>query len=812
MAQCQELLHDWATSYRGRDWHEPRPQYLQAGYLQLLEESRDFAGLTAHVLDPHRQRYLVFTARASLALAELDLVVRSVEEIDGSADALDVLARVAVSREFLLRYTETVPRELLRACARLGEVGRARGLALVGGRAASKAVRLADVARELAGMEHPEAAGVAREAAEWARQGGRQSLLEGPADGEDDGAAVAGAVVALLETGQRDIALKFLCEADKKGLVTHTALAEAAPLLRRREPAVAERMLTSLEERAEFLADGGPAEWAVAIDVWAAAAANADPGRAQRLYGRVNEFCRELWAEENGLDTVDVLAVAASALAKERPLEAGKLAGLALERLAAAFRDPGRLSPADLAHVRLGLSGTLARVVRALGDTEGWTARVGALVEGVPEAFRIGYSGEDVRYAARELRAKSGREIPGDADAVLRLVAAGDERRARQLLEDALGQYSVPGSRTAVPWLPELAGALASSGLPVAGAELAALVTDADTQARLLAAVAMGCAAEGCRAEALPYALDAERAAANAAPGTRAVVAQALAHAGAGAHAVRLAEQREPSGGLRPSRLGRQIEQARVAVAAGLTTHDPAAAGLLVDGQLKKVGTRSGLPTAEPLPELAELLLGLTDVERARHEPLGQAIRTACGYALTAPQLWRVETVLVQVMLRMAGLDEASEGPSTDELVDWLRRRAEAENPEALPTASLAVLHALRGKIPAALEATGSLPQGQGRAAARAAVAGQLAGVPVHLAAVHATSAHHRTTWRTRALAMAVVPNFQPAPAEARLVLLEMLRHPGWHHTLPVLARLAPGAVAGVRDIALVHLEPHASR
>src|SRR5205807_1445692 len=111
-------------------------------------------------------------------------------------------------------------------------------------------------------------------------------------------------------------------------------------------------------------------------------------------------------------------------------------------------------------------------------------------------------------------------------------------------------------------------------------------------------------------------------------------------------------------------------------------------------------------------------------------------------------------------------------------------------NPEHLPVAGLAVLHALLGDTSAARRTAELLRTPAKRAAALAAAAGQLASTPVHPApsGSRSTADPEPITLLIRALALALVPDAPKDVEAAKDLLPGALLSDGWHHALPVLA------------------------
>ncbi|MFC5719201.1 hypothetical protein ACFP1Z_03245 [Streptomyces gamaensis] len=826
MAGSEGLLHGWADTYRDRRWPETTPRYLLTGYTRLLHSNGDIDRLKTYVLDPYRQLRMAASSGAHLALTDLGLLTSSVP-VDGlAAPDVEVLAAVAASRDFLVARTRNVSRAIPRACARIGDVQRARDVALSPRDAMAKAVRLAGVACELALEGHEQAAEVAREAADWAQQGTRQTP---PLHAEDDEPTwAAEAAVDLIGAGHWEAGLRLLRAVHKCGSPTYSATARAAALLRPYDQESTEDLLHGLRDQAAFMAIDDHGDRTVAIEIWATVAEH-HPDLEQELYERIAECSNELWRASAGLDVVEVLAVAASALAVVQPEEASDLASRAADRLAWAFQAPESLSAADRAYADLALSPVLARVAQALCDTGSRVDQARALVESVPEELRTGYSGYDVRCVARDVINRSESGVPlsstvaedsdsDDAPLLRDVSKLMDQARlpdARALVSGALGRCMVPrlDSGPQVPWLSTLAGALAYCRELKQAKKLAAFAPDTGSRSQVLASVSMACSSIGRRRKALEYACKAADTAEGAegvsasdlaANGTWGVVAQALAHAGDTARALELAEREGQSrDGYSRGQLRQRARQARVAVAVGIAAHEPTAAARIVEEHLSRLNRREpGLRAVrDPLPELGELLLATPVSETAVREELRAAVHKACHEAEAMPPGGNIDSVLVHAVLRVA------EGCGMTPQLDWLTREI-GTNPEILPVSALCVLHALLGDSDAARRAAESLHAPANRAAALAAAAAQLAAVPACPAPLgsRSTAGREAITLLVRSLALALVPDAPRDVKAAKELLRGALLGDGWHRALPVLAQLAPNAVTRVFSIAHVHL------
>ncbi|MFE2291923.1 hypothetical protein [Streptomyces sp. NPDC059452] len=436
VAHRAALLHAWADTWRAAGWPEGTPPYLLTGYLQLLEIPMH---REEYVLDARRQARLAAMAGHDVALAQLDayevelgtggvsperlgaVVVspgRSGTAVTNPAPlgaavaspaSLGVAVRLAASRALLVGRARRVPPGASVLFARLGDVARARALARLAPGPLLRAVALAQVAVEVgrAGLEGAEGADpIAEEAAGWASRVDR--VFPRPAQDTDAYAQIAEAahgLRALGRTGPARALLRVVVLSGAADLKTVVGAA-AAVLAEDADP----RWVEAVEARADDLSAGGPRAQAAAVETWGSVAHRL-PSRHAAMRERILALCEEL-DPSDGLATVDVLALAASALA-ERTKVAPKLARTALKRLSAALDDHDSLSPADQAHLQREVSSTLPRLSRAvdISPFRDDLVELKELVTAHRDRLRIGVLGDDL--AER-----------GQAE-----IAAGEERR-----------------------------------------------------------------------------------------------------------------------------------------------------------------------------------------------------------------------------------------------------------------------------------------------------------------------------------------------------------------------------------------------
>ncbi|MEU9853708.1 hypothetical protein [Streptomyces sp. NPDC047974] len=796
-------LHAWAREYEAEGWDEETPNYLLTGYTRLVREEEAPERLAELVLDPRRQLRLVLRDGADVALGD----VESVAPTDGEEVAPARAAAVAVSRELLRGRVQALPGSVARTVARLGDAGRARALAGASGRAVEKAVRLADLARSLHARGDAEAAATARAAVGWARtalrEAGRFAHLV-----DEAGAAAARAAVALLETAlapdRRDDfreALALLRASRGTGAARYEAWAVAAGLLAAEHPDEAAELLDALEEDAEGL--GVEGDSAGAVQVWATVAA-ADPDRGGRVRERVLAHVTEVWEDGPALEKVGVVAVAASLVAPSRPEPAARLVDSARQYLESVLGvDAGGLSAADAFPVDFGFRDTLEAFCRALVE-------IGASEETVDRMRDLGLrvlpeESEEEVLDADPFEDRAFVEAGRIADEALALAGREAEDEAEQLLQQALALLPAGGLGEGLSpvWMADLAGALVRTGAADEAAALPATVERPADRVRVNAALALACADAARPEAAYRYADEAAREAAKAGTG-RAHVAQAWACVGEVGKVVDLLARHLQQ----PDRAGtraawRKADQAvRIAVSAELSALDPEAAGLVLLPVLKRLDAgRKALRSQSLLASVVELVPAagrLPSPARELFDDLMEAARTQA--ARSGPRSRRAEDVLVVAFLRLGA------GDLPGRQVDWLRQELRNRGAEHFPTAALAVLHAALGDI-AAAEAVAGLPAvPHHRAAALTAVASHLARVPVRPFPVTGPGGTDSFTRAVQHLALTATPLATPAPEAALGSLGRVSTTAGWYHALPVLARVAPEAVAAVHEIAAVHL------
>ncbi|MEU8624641.1 hypothetical protein [Streptomyces sp. NPDC048669] len=878
VARHDRALRAWTQRWSAAGWPHDTPPYPLALRLRTLTDTAERA---AYVLDMPRLRRLAHTAGPAVALAQLDTLNEEIpQERPVTADALAALVPLAAARDLLRGETREVPDGAPALLVRLGEAERARGLARSAPTPAACAVHLAEVAVETAyaGREDVDAVvleAVALLARDRAGQGSPGGYVAPEAY-----ARLLGAARALAGLDRPGAARSLVRAVVHHPAVGVDSLIEAAGMLDVvRDADVAE----VLRDRAEMLSAGGTLARTASVELWAVLA-RAVPSFGPCAGDRIEAVCQEI-GPADGLGAVDVLAGAASALARlpaRRPNAAAARLREALARTARVVATPedadGRpLSEDDQAHLRRELAGTLARLARAVVDTGATGSDLddfGRLLDSLPEYLHIGVLGDSVRERARwfvesarerigreereasatakemvnarrrsaeagnaayneELKSKhgaGGKQARAALEASLRprrhrrstglpapdtaleaapphllllqeaedRLSAGDHLRCRELLESALQCSPVsrassnasrdPGSEH---WTADLCQALGSMGEFDEGAALAACQAGPEDRARHLAALSKGCSLGGHDAAGSRYADEARVLVPEGGdPGLANLVAQALAHAGDASAASAMA-----SGATAAQR-----RQARTAVAAGLVRHRPEEAARiaepLVEALARRIG-EPGRPAPLPvLPELAALLLAFPDV-RQPDPRLRDALRQVALRMAGAPVPDSAPAMAVLALLERLGClpDEAANAVTA--VTDRWRRSL---RPGQDSCAEVALLAAVEGDITTAWRLAEALRAPDERSLALAAVAAHLSGAPVALSTRH--RADDRVVRICLALARRCADSSPRTETPAREAVRKLLESGAWARAVPVLPRLAPGALTHLSMIA----------
>ncbi|MFF7234552.1 hypothetical protein [Streptomyces sioyaensis] len=814
----EDQLHAWADDYRAQGWPPDTPAYLLYDYPHMLTSNDDSERLTAIALDPQRQQALLGRASPDAALSDVERSAQMIRR--HRPNDLTGLAGLAASRAILTEQGRSLPASIAVAFARLGHPQRARQFALLAPHPAEKAVRLASVARALAdaGDQHADqAAETAKDAVWWAERAREESA---PSSGDEDEAeaAVAAAAVALITVGYdegREL-LNSLRSPSSYGDVNLLAemAARAALAARPRNAELAEELLAQAEQHADDVASSHPADPSAPVTAWAFVASVADPTRASRLYERITRYTQSF---PPGLTACVVDAAAASALAAGRPQQAQALAQQAARRLKGALTNPEALPERDAGDLTMLLGPILSGVTRALVDT-GCVDHARNLVASVPEDRHTSF-GIDVRAGARSVLADV--HDPADeepsaevlARQACRLAEQNRPDEAQRRLHQAL-QALGPSQKAAAPrewWLITLCTALAAMDRHDDSALLARSLRDPAERVQALAAAAVSATTAGHLSDARCLAHEAADATSSlegalnfslidGAPGivvsnAQGAAAQALAYAGDRERALALAEETDDADSDRRRR-------ALVAVAAGLRAQDPAGAAGIIDRQLEHLMTTdaSQWKLRERIADLAEFLAAVGDADPQCADRIREAVGQVWKKFKASKTRGRAGDFLVLLLLHAP----ERRADAANALLAW-ERRCQGIPPWELPTGAIATAHAAFGALAAARESADSLNAPYDRAEALAAVAGYLTGTPTGLREVCA-SASTAFTQTFHTLALAQMPPDTTQTAQAALPLTtDMLAGDGWHHALPVLARIAPAAVLRVRDIVFAH-------
>ncbi|MEV6744246.1 hypothetical protein AB0N21_07550 [Streptomyces sp. NPDC051080] len=434
------VLLAWSRRWRAAGWPDDTPPYPVAHQLRLLTDTAERA---AYVLDMPRLLRLARTAGPDAALAQLESYET---EIAGSSDAtpdgdaLAALVPLCAARSLLRQDIRDVPAGAASLLVRLGDVERARGLALSAPTAVARAVHLADVAVEMAYARRADldADAVVREAVEWLVRDRAHQGFPGTFRDSGSHARLLGAARTLVTLKGPESARPLLRTVLQDRTAGTETLIDAAGMLASMEDRDAAAVL---HDRAWMLSAGGMRARAAAVDLWGALARTA-PSFGSYAGDRVEAICEEL-GDADGLGTIDVLATAASALIDlpaKRRRSASQLTRKALARMRKAIealRDSVPLPEDDQAHLRRELAGTLARLTKAVADTGVVRDDLGGirrLMEALPEGLRIGVLGdallERAQWVFEEAQEERARE---DSEVV---AAAEKERKAKRREED----------------------------------------------------------------------------------------------------------------------------------------------------------------------------------------------------------------------------------------------------------------------------------------------------------------------------------------------------------------------------------------
>lgn len=428
---CTRQVHAWAERWREAGWPEGSPTYLLTEYPRILDTAGERGRF---LLDPLRQLRVGDSLGPQVLLDQLRVLksgFKAAEVSDPEQPAAEATVRLAAALDLVQHQVGSVPPRAPVLLVRLGDVAHACIVARSEPKLVVRAARLAEVAVEAARAWHPDAAAIAREAADCMVRAGRFTPRAGGFF-EDACAEVAEAARALDKLGRRGEAKALFRAVVLSDAADMDALADGAVLLSADGP---ERFVEALEEHAQELSEADPRAQAMAVDIWATIA-RASNARSVANLNRIEELCKAIDLSD-GLIVVDVLALAAQALATMgRRSKAWEVLKTARDRLHTALV---RLdTPADRAHRGREFSGTMDRMVRAetaagTGLTPHEDAKL--LVTALGQGVRTGVLGDDQLERAEDFLAAVDEQVA--ADHAAHLAAKKEERRAHRKEVDA---------------------------------------------------------------------------------------------------------------------------------------------------------------------------------------------------------------------------------------------------------------------------------------------------------------------------------------------------------------------------------------
>ncbi|MER7479555.1 hypothetical protein ABTX60_18275 [Streptomyces sp. NPDC126510] len=826
-----ERLHAWAESYEHRGWPQDTPPYLLQPYGRLLAHRRDTRRAVA-VATNTRRRDLLREATGSDAacLAEIAAARRLVTR--DTPDDLSAAAALAALADLVARRNRTLHPDVPAGYARTGRVRHAIGLARSVFRPIDRARALAAVAHVLANAGDRRAVGLARESLALTREAAAERPWLG---GDEEADTVLGTLaVVLAATGNEDEALRRLGELRRpdtgpgvEAFVSAAGAARdlefAADLLDRAEPLA--RGMASVPDRVRALA-------AVA-GAWAA---RTRTDRAAHLYDEVVAL-----AEEHTEDPGNVPATAAEVLHLVRPSTAERMVRLAREHAdwylhsfnladhseaafgaVCALAATDRLDEADqlrdLLHAKALPPPSVGRALAAARARQGRAAEAWAELEA---AWETEAPAEEDDFAAHVVRLLAEAGAADELETVLltgtdtwwwRGVAVAlaelaghfagtDPDRSVRLLRQAEHARSLtvgPDDSTQDGCLAALARALAVAGRPDRAERLVEAIGTPDVRAWAWAMVSVAVA----DAEP-PRALRLAEQATLAVPVVgdycdwvmRAEMLTAVVQAWACAGAVERAEEETQRllKELRNGRMGaRHARIARTEVAGCLWRHHPEAAARMADAVLAELPPGS-------VPELGRLLAAVAPHDSGRADRVMELLHEADSADLPAHG-YHEETLLA---LLTAAVDPEAARQRLDRLAADHPPSSLLSQPGTAEALGWAVLGDHKAARDVALRITA---EGQ-RARAFTALAARAADAPADPVGSPLDGAGRTYETISRRLAAHYLPlTCDPGLSVAKSLLADALTPDGWHHALPVLARVDPAAVLRVGDVVIAHL------
>ncbi|MFJ4537525.1 trypsin-like peptidase domain-containing protein [Streptomyces tibetensis] len=826
-----ERLHAWAASYENRGWPEDTPSYLLQPYGRLLAHRRDTRRAVAVATDTRRRdRLREATGSDAACLAEIAAARRLVTR--DTPDDLSASAALAALADLVARRNRTLHPHVPAGYARTGRVRHAIGLARSVFRPIDRARALAAVANVLAPAGDRRAVGLAQEALALTREAAADRPWLG---GDEEADTVLGTLAFVLaSTGDEGEVLRRLGELRRPdtgpGVEAFVSAARAA-----RDPEFAADLLV----RAEVLARGIPPvpdrlrALAAVAGAWAALART---DRAEHLYDEVVAL-----ADEHTEDPENVPAAAAEVLHPVRPRTAERMVRLAQEHAdwylhsfnlsdhseaafgaVCALAATGRADEAEQLRDELNAKAlpppSVGRALAAARARQGRAAEAWAELEA---AWETEVPAEEDDFAAHVvlLLAEAGAadELEtvlltgtdtwwwrGVAVALAELAghfAGTDPERSVRLLRRAERARSLtvgPDDSTQDGCLAALARALAVAGRPDRAERVVEAIGTPDVRAWAWAMVSVA-VADGEPPRALRLA---ERATL-AVPAVgdycdwvmRAEMLTAVVQAWACTGVVEraMAEMERLLEELRNGRMGaRHARTAHTEVAGCLWRHHPEAAARMADAVLAELPPGS-------VPELGRLLSAVAPHDGGRADRILELLHEADGADHPAHD-YHDETLLT---LLTAAVDPEAARHRLDRLAADHPPSSLLSQPATAEALGRAVVDDHKAARDVALRITA---EGQ-RARAFAALAARAAGAPVDPVGSPLDGAGRTYETIARRLAAHYLPpTCDPDLSLAKSLLADALTPDGWHHALPVLARVAPAAVLRVGDAVISHL------
>ncbi|SDM78166.1 helix-turn-helix domain-containing protein [Actinacidiphila guanduensis] len=454
-------LLEWSLRWHARGWPEGTPPFPLHHELRLLTGADERA---AYVLDMARLRRLASVSGPVTALAQLDAFEEEISAAgEGGPDVLALLVQISAVRALLRGELRDVPAGAPSLLLRLGDVRRALGLARSAPTASEKALHLADVAVELAYAGHSDAETVALEAAEWLTRDRTDQGFPGTYRAPESYARILTAARTLAQLKGPAAARPLVRAVVRDERAGTEALIEAAGML---DVVPADDVVAELQDRADTLSGGDSRAKAAAVDLWGALGRSM-PSIGPHAGDRIQEIGDDL-GPADGLGAVDVLAAAASALARlpaRRRSAAHTLMLRARGRMAdaiAALKAAEPLPEDVEGHLRRESAGTFARLAQAVDVAGVGVGRdalddIRRLMNALPEDRRIGVLGDPLLERAEWVVAAAGERREREENAAA--AAADEKRRAERRVKDAQAaslneartKYTRAGSSTEAP-------------------------------------------------------------------------------------------------------------------------------------------------------------------------------------------------------------------------------------------------------------------------------------------------------------------------------------------------------------------------